>query len=362
MMKFGLIQEGHLRPGVSAGQRYAEMVEEAVLAEEKGFDYYALSEQHFLVDICTVSAPEVLLGAIAARTKRIKIRFCAAVLHSYNHPIRVAERVTTLDALSNGRAELATARSNNLHTLRAFGVDPKDARAQWSESLEIIVKALTQDPFEHHGRFWDIPPRTLSPAPYPRGHPPIPPIWVTAGGVDSHRSAGERGIGVMTGQSIYGWDYAQNCVSAYKEAVCNATPIVGDYVHDSDGFFAAVVHCAETQKDALEQGHAVAQQFVDLIIWLFGSLAPTSPDYAYMSRIEKVRERRNDLDFLMEQSPYLNIGTPDYLVERFRLIEQMGCNEIVLRIDGMPTEIARQAISLIGEEVIPKFRSRDPGA
>lgn len=356
-MKFGLIQEGHIRPGVSAAQRYAEMIEEAVLAERLGYDYYALSEQHFLEDICTISAPEVLVGAIAARTRRIRIRFCAAVLHSYNHPIRVAERLTTLDALSRGRAEIATARSNNLHTLRAFGVDPKDARAQWAESLEVILKALTESPFEHHGRFWDIPPRTLSPAPFPRHFPPVPPMWVTAGAVDSHRAAGERGIGVMTGQSIYGWDYAETCVRAYKDAVRTASPLVGDYINNSDGFFAAVVHCAETQKDAFEECRTVAQQFVDLVIWMFGSLAPTSPDYAYMSRIEKVRERRDDLQYLMEQSPYLHIGTPDYLVERFRRIEAMGCDEIVLRIDGMPTETVQRAIRLIGEEVIPRFRS-----
>lgn len=358
-MRFGLVQEGHLRSGVTAAQRYAEMVEEGVLAERMGFDYYGLSEQHFLEDICTVSAPEILMGAIAARTERIKIRFCAAVLHTYNHPIRVAERVTTLDALSNGRAELATARSNNLHTLEAFGVDPKDARPQWAESLEVIVKALTEDPFEHRGRFWNIPPRTLSPAPYPRTRPPIPPIWVTAGAVESHRAAGERGIGVLTGQSIYGWDYAETCVRTYKEAIREASPIVGDYVHDSDGFFAAVVHCAETRDEALRQGREVARQFVDLVIWMFGSLAPTSPDYAYMSRIEKVKERRDDLEFLMEQSPYLNIGTPDYLVERFRRIEEMGCDEIVVRIDGMPTELVKQSIALLGEEVIPKFRRPD---
>lgn len=204
--------------------------------------------------------------------------------------------------------------------------------------------------------------RTLSPAPYPRVHPPIPPLWVTSGGVDPHRAAGERGIGVLTGQSIYGWDYAQSCVSAYKEAITTASPIVGDYINDSDGFFAAVVHCAETQKNAFEQGREVAQQFVDLVIWMFGSFAPTSPDYAYMSRIEKVKEHRNDLHYLMEQSPYLNIGTPDYLVERFERLRDMGCDEMVLRIGGTPTEHVRQAISLIGDQVIPKLRPREPRA
>ncbi len=356
-MRFGLIQEGHIWEGETETRRYHEMIEEAVLAEEMGFDYYALSEQHFLVDICTVSAAEVLFGAVAAATSRIKLRFCAAVLHSYNHPIRVAERVTTLDHLSNGRVELATARSNNLNTLQAFGVDPKETKAQWSESLEVIVKALTQNPFEHHGRFWDIPPRPLTPTPYPRTDPPIPPIWVTAGGAESHRAAGERGIGVLTGQSIYGWDHCENCVRAYKEAIVDAPPIVGNYTNNSDGFFAAVTHCAENQKDAVEESRKTAAKFLDLAIWLFSNLAPTSPDYAYMSRIEKVKEHRGDLDYLMEQSPYLQIGTPDYLVERIKRLQSFGVDEMVMRIEGTPTEITRRAIRLIGEEVIPKFRS-----
>lgn len=359
-MRFGLIQEGHIRPGVSAAQRYAEMIEEAVLAERMGFDYYALSEQHFLVDVCTVSAPEVLFGAVAARTESIKLRFCAAVLLAYNHPIRVAERVTTLDALSNGRAELATARSNNRNTLEAFGVDPKDTKQQWAESLEIIVKALTEDPFEHHGHFWDIPPRSLTPRPVPRADAPILPIWVTASGMESHRLAGEKGIGVLTGMSIVGWDHAEQCVSAYKQSIADARPIVGDYVNDSDGFFAAVTYCAETQKEALEQAREVAYKFVDLAIWLFSNLAPTSPDYAYMGRIENIRDRNRDLDYLMETAPYLMIGTPEYLVERFRRLKEMGCDEVVMRIDGMPHEQIKRAIELIGEHVIPEFRPRNP--
>jgi alkanesulfonate monooxygenase SsuD/methylene tetrahydromethanopterin reductase-like flavin-dependent oxidoreductase (luciferase family) len=356
-MRFGLIQEGHIWPGVSAAQRYAEMIEEAVLAEEMGFDYYALSEQHFLVDVCTVSAPEVLIGAVAARTERIKLRFCAAVLHSYNHPIRIAERITTLDALSNGRAELATARSNNLNTLQAFGVDPNETKAQWAESLEVIIKALTQDPFEHHGHFWDIPPRSLTPLPHPRDDGrPILPIWVTAGGIDSHRAAGEKGIGVLTGQSIYGWDYAERCVKTYKEAISDARPIAPGPVNNSDGFFAAVTHCAETEKEAMDQIRDVAYKFVDLAIWLFGSLATTSPDYAYMSRIEKVREHSRDLEYLLAHAPYLQIGTPDTLTERFKRLEAMGIDEMVLRIDGTSHEHARRAIELIGREVIPRFR------
>src|SRR5262249_31565393 len=153
-MRFALIQEGDFPEGVDVPQRYREMAKEAVFAEQMGFKTYCLSEQHFLKETCTVSSPEVYLADIAARTTRLRLRTTSTVLLAFNHPIRVAERLTTLDVLSGGRAELGTARSNNLHTLEGFGVNPAESRAQWHESIDIIFKALTQDPFEHKGRFW----------------------------------------------------------------------------------------------------------------------------------------------------------------------------------------------------------------
>jgi alkanesulfonate monooxygenase SsuD/methylene tetrahydromethanopterin reductase-like flavin-dependent oxidoreductase (luciferase family) len=170
-MRFALIQEWDLPPGTDVSQRYDEMLHEAKLAEEMGFDTYCLSEQRFLKDICTVSAPETFLAMVAARTERIRLRVTSAVLLSFNHPIRIAERLTTLDVLSHGRTELGTARSNNRNTLQAFGVDPSNTRAQWGESIDVILAALTQQPFEYHGKIWGIPPRTPIPAAIQKPHP-----------------------------------------------------------------------------------------------------------------------------------------------------------------------------------------------
>ena len=137
-MRFGLLQEGLLDAGTDGHRRYHEMVEEAVIAEEAGFDFYANSEQHFIVtpDLVSVSSPEVFLTYVAARTSRIRLRTASTVLLEFNHPVRVAERLATLDVLSGGRAELGTARSNNVNTLEAFGVDPTTTRAQWTESIQ----------------------------------------------------------------------------------------------------------------------------------------------------------------------------------------------------------------------------------
>jgi alkanesulfonate monooxygenase SsuD/methylene tetrahydromethanopterin reductase-like flavin-dependent oxidoreductase (luciferase family) len=329
------------------------MTEEARFAEKMGFDTYCLSEQHFLRETCTVSSPEVYLGLIAARTERIRLRTTSAVLLAFNHPIRVAERLTTLDVLSNGRAELGTARSNNLHTLEAFGVSPKESRAQWNESMDIILAALTRDPFEHRGQLWTIPPRTLMPRAIQQPHPPI---FVSATSSETHHNAGERGIGVMTGNSILGWDYAERCIDSYKEGLAKVRPAEGSRVNAQAGLFVAVAHCAEQMEQARREAARVTASFVDLVIWLFSRLGASSPDYAYLSQIRKIEERRDDLDFVVESAPYFMVGTPDYVVERLRRLEQMGFGEVLLRIDGMGHDINMQSIELFGKEVIPRLR------
>ena len=138
-MKVGLLMDGTLPPGGTAQQRFADAIEEVLLAEELGFDFYGLSEVHFN-KLFTLSAPEVVLGMLAGRTDRIRLRSVSVVLLPFNHPIRVAERIATLDALSGGRIEVGTARSNNLDTMEAFGIAPADTREMFWDSLDVIQK------------------------------------------------------------------------------------------------------------------------------------------------------------------------------------------------------------------------------
>jgi alkanesulfonate monooxygenase SsuD/methylene tetrahydromethanopterin reductase-like flavin-dependent oxidoreductase (luciferase family) len=352
-MRFALIQEGDFPEGIDIPRRYHEMTKEAIFAEKMGFDTYCLSEQHFLKETCTVSSPEVFLADVAARTDRIRLRITSAVLLSFNHPIRVAERLNTLDILSNGRAELGTARSNNLQTLEGFGVSPTESRAQWNESIDIILASLTRDPFEFKGKFWTVPPRTLSPVSVQKPHPPI---FVSATSLETHRNAGERGLGVMTGNSILGWEYAEKCIAAYKEGLVNAKPAAGSILNNYVGFFVAVAHCAEHMEQARQEATRVTKTFVDFVIWLFSKLGESSPDYAYLSQIRKIEERKDDLEFVLDSAPYFMVGTPDYLVERLRRLEQMGVNEVLLRIDGMGHDVNMQALEMFGTKVIPRMR------
>ena len=135
------------------------MIDEVVLAEEMGFDFFGTSEQHFLVDLATVSAPEVFYPAIAMRTSRIRLRHMVVLLpFPFNHPIRVAERLATLDIVSNGRAEFGTGRANTLVQIDGFACPLDETRERWEEALEVVMKAFKDDPFSHEGKYFKIPP------------------------------------------------------------------------------------------------------------------------------------------------------------------------------------------------------------
>ena len=351
-MRFALFQEADFAPGRER-ERYKEMLVEACFAEEMGFDIYGLSEQHFNPTVATVSAPDALFGYLAGKTERIRFRFASAVLLAFNHPIRVAERVATLDVLSDGRVELGTARSNNPYTLEAFEVDPNQTRAQWAESLKIIIAALTNDPFEYSGEIWKIPPRTLTPKAVQKPHPPI---YVAATSVDTHRIAGRMGLGVMCGNSLPGgWDYVQACHDAYEEGFAELSATGGTVTHEL-GCFVATAHCAKTVEQAKREAAEGAFRFVDLMIDWYGNLAQTSPDYAYLSRISEVIEHNRDLDHLIARSPYVSIGDPEFWIERLKRLEGMGVTEMLLRIDGLTHESHMKAIELFGTQVFPEVR------
>ena len=353
-MRVGLMQEGHCPPGVTPATRYQEMIREAVLADEIGWDFYGNGEQHFVKYAATVASPQLNHSFIAARTSNIRLRPMSVNVLPYNHPVRIAEDIVTLDILSEGRAEFGGARSNNPWTLDAFGVDPKDTKKFRNESLTIISKALSRDEFEHHSDLYDIPLRSI-PRPIQR---PSPPLNISATGVASHEGAKRMGIGVMTGNSILGWDYAQRCFDAYKNPDAIVEPI-GDFTSYRLAFSTVGVNCAPTYEQAKEIARPVALEFVKIVLTIYSKLSKQSPDYAYLGEIEKIRDHADDLDWLIDTAPYITIGTPDDLIERARIIHSMGADDLILRLDGMGHDNNMAAIKLIGKEVLPVVHAFD---
>jgi alkanesulfonate monooxygenase SsuD/methylene tetrahydromethanopterin reductase-like flavin-dependent oxidoreductase (luciferase family) len=354
-MRVGLLQEGEVRDGKSYAQRYREMIDEVVAADRLGFSTWGTSEQHFSPPRFTVSAPEVLYAAVAARTQQIKLRVMASVLLRWNHPILIAERLATLDVVSNGRAEICTARSNNLYTLEAFGVQPSETVEQWADGMDVLAKALTQEWLEHDGPVWQIPPRELVPKCVTEPHPPVS---LAASSVSSHVKAGERGIGAICFENYFGFDYLQECIDGYRDGLSRAQPdplAPNDYM----GLYVATAFCAETREDAKRIARDVALEYFQFILDLYIPLGKT-PAYQYLAgRIDDLAGRTEDLDFLCTETPSVMIGTPDDFVERLRRLESMGVDEVVMRVDGVAHDDILRSLELIGHEVIPAV---DPAA
>jgi alkanesulfonate monooxygenase SsuD/methylene tetrahydromethanopterin reductase-like flavin-dependent oxidoreductase (luciferase family) len=353
-MRFVMGSEAEAAGGGYSPERYYEMLEQAEFCEEMGFSAFLTSEQHFNPAISMTSAPEVILGYLAAKTSTLRLRVASFPLLTFNHPLKVAEKAATLDVLSKGRVEIGTARSNNPRTLKAFEVDPWKTRAMWFESMEILRKALTLEEVEHAGEFWTIsPPVVLRPRPIQKPHPPI---YVSATSIETHKNAGKLGIGVMTGNSLSGgWPYVEEAMANYREGLAEADPGPGGVVNKSAGAAAVVAHCAATKEQAYAEAEARAYRFLEEIAEWFAALAQSSPEYAYMSGLRERLESKQGLEEIIEQSPYITVGTPDFFIERAKRLEALGYDEFLLNLDGLPHEQIMRCIELIGTEVIPAF-------
>ena len=353
-MQVGLLQEAELMPGVDVARRYWEMIEEVALADRLGFSCWGTSEQHFSPPRFAVAAPEVLYGAVAQHTGDIKLRIMCAVLLAWNHPILVAERMATLDIVSRGRAELGTARSNNVYTLDAFGVDPAATREQWADSMEVIVKAFTHDVLEHDGPVWKIPPREIVPKPVQKPHPPLS---VAASSVQSHVMAGERGIGALCFESYFGFEYLQECIDGYRKGLAKGTqmaPLRTEHM----GLYVATAFCAETREEACRIAHDVAMGYYQFLVDIYVPLGRRQ-SYEYLDdELQRLIDHRDDFDYLLTETPSIMIGTPDDFIERIERLEEMGVEEILMRIDGVPHADIMKSFELIGREVIPKVDPR----
>src|SRR6187399_2549647 len=122
---------------ISGHQRMQDLMEEVELAEQVGLDVFAIGEHHRPDFI--VSSPAVVLGAAAARTKRIKLSSAVTVLSS-DDPVRVFQQFATVDLLSNGRAEIMAGRGSFIESFPLFGYDLKDYDTLFSEKLDLLIK------------------------------------------------------------------------------------------------------------------------------------------------------------------------------------------------------------------------------
>ena len=340
---------------------YRNAIDQVVQAEQSGFDYVWLAEHHFLEEVSHSPAPDLIMAAMAERTSTIRLGHGVVLLPSpLNHPLRVAERVATLDVLSNGRIELGTGRSSTPYQLTPFGIDPEDSRAMWEEAVRIIPRMWTEEVFEHHGRFFDIPQRNVIPKPLQQPHPPL---WVACTQNDTVEMAGRMGLGTLF-QTSRGPDVLGEGIRIYREALKEAKP-VGLQLNDSVAVFA-FGFCGERDAEARALAGPEALWYRETIGAIFNKAWETEasvPDsYKYYARIRDSAQAVRNVDYnpLVDNGTFC-MGDPDSCIrtmEKYAALEPQQI-VIIMQVGKLPHDKIMESIRLFGKYVLPEFKRRE---
>jgi alkanesulfonate monooxygenase SsuD/methylene tetrahydromethanopterin reductase-like flavin-dependent oxidoreductase (luciferase family) len=238
---------------------FRDCVTQCELADQLGYHAIWEVEHHGLYEYSHSSAPEVFLSFIAARTKNVRIGHGVTLLpHRYNHPIRIAERIATLDILSGGRVNWGTGKSSSLVEQDAFQNDKATLHEQWLEAVQIIPQMWAKDIFEHKGKFVQIPPTQVVPKPVQQPHPPI---FAACSKPDQGLGALNFAVGTDT--------YLKQKVEDYRKAVSAASP---KHYAKNNHFASTPVACVlQDDRKACEYGLRGARFFAQsLAAYYFG--------------------------------------------------------------------------------------------
>jgi alkanesulfonate monooxygenase SsuD/methylene tetrahydromethanopterin reductase-like flavin-dependent oxidoreductase (luciferase family) len=358
-VRFGIFFELSVpRPlgGVAEQVVYDNALEQAVLADELGFDWVWAVEHHFLESYSHCSAPEVFLTAVAARTSRIRVGHGAVVcVPEMNHPVRVAERAAALDIVSHGRLELGTARSSTWTELGGFGTDPDLTKKTWDEFVRVIPKMWTEDAFSWDGLSFSMPERNVLPKPVQRPHPPM---WVTVTTPGTELDAADRGLGCL-GVAAVSFDEQERRTAEYHRRVqsCEPVGLVVNPMVTTQNF----LYCHEDLDRAASVGGQMAATFNLLnsqLLWTREAY-PTS---AYQSLGNQATKQLKESGTPGDRKPLpegIAIGDPDRIVREMRRWESVGIdgvNFIVNTCEVIAQADVLASLRLFAAEVMPAFR------
>ena len=316
---------------VSQAQALRNVVDEAVLADELGIDFIGLGEHH-RPDFA-ISAPEVALAAIAARTQRIRLGSAVTVLSS-DDPIRVFQRFSTLNAIANGRAEVILGRGSFTESFPLFGFELSQYEALFEEKLDLFVALLRQDAVTWSGQ---TRPPLKNQHVYPRIESGELTTWIGVGGSpESVVRAVRYDLPLML--AIIGGDpkrfrpYVDLYHRAYKQL---GKPARAIGVH-SPGYIA------ETDEQAREQVY---------------------PDYKRMrDRIGGERGWPPMAESEFEQEiahGSLYVGSPETVAAKIAAtVKALGVSRFDMKYSagGLSHEKMMRCIELFGRKVIPRVR------
>jgi len=357
-MRFGIFYEHQLpRPWAEGGELklFQDALDQVELGDRLGIDYAWEVEHHFLEEYSHSSAPEVFLAAASQRTKRIRLGHGIVLMPpGYNHPARIAERLATLDLVSNGRVEWGTGESASRAELEGFGITPAERREMWRETTEQVANMMVMDPYPgYQGKYFAMPVRNVMPKPVQKPHPPL---WVACSNRETIHLAAQLGMGALTFAFIDPAEAAHWIADYYDTFKRECVPI-GHTVNPN----VAMVTGFSCHADGAEAGRRGTDgfrffQFALGHHYSFGKHTPGRTDIW-----KKFVAVRDQLGLEMLGGGTGCIGTPAQLTASLRQFETNGVDQTIFIQQGGNNQHEHicESLELFAREVMPEFKERD---
>jgi len=348
-MEFGMFHEFPLTRGLTETEAFDLSFEEIDAAEEWGLDVMWLAELHAAPTRSVLAAPLNIATAIASRTRRIKIGTAVQVL-PLCHPLRLAEEAATVDQISHGRLIFGIGRSGFPRTYQAYGIPYAESRERFTETLEILQRAWTEDSFSYDGRFYSFHNVHLVPKPFQK---PYPELRIAVNSPDTFAAVGTLGLPIFVAVRIGTLSELGPNIAAYRAAWHQAG-------HRGEGkvYLRLPVYLADTYERARDEAEESIMHFYR---WL-GDQLEASASQAGTRAIEQRAERGQRLQTLSYAEALRDkvvVGGPRQVTERLlALHDELGLDGILAEINCgslIPHDKVMRALKLLCQEVMPAF-------
>jgi alkanesulfonate monooxygenase SsuD/methylene tetrahydromethanopterin reductase-like flavin-dependent oxidoreductase (luciferase family) len=350
-MKCSLFTEIQCPPGASPAARLEEFLEQAELADRLGFHTYWLAEIHCQPKFSLLSAPYVVLGAAAQRTKRLRLGVAVNTL-PVHHPVQLAEEAAMLDLVSGGRMEFAAGGGHpHSRAYECFGADHKSTHDIMTEGLQIIRKAWSEETLTFDGKFFQIPEVIVNPKPVQK---PLPRFYMATSSLDGVEVAARLGINLFLPIHTRTPDQVYEFADAYWEGL---TKNGHDRKTQELGLLIPM-HLAETTAEAKTRAEAGVMSYFKTIL----DLRLDYTDWLNRRGVELPARLRTAagsvVGFDVVCDKHAVIGDSALAVDKLKeLVQRTGATNLLtwLNIGTVPHAAVKAAMEQFATEVMPKL-------
>lgn len=344
-MEFGF------RNGGSAQAAFREGFDLVDAAEAWGLDSAWLSEFHFTPDRSVLSSPIVTAGAIAARTKRMRIGIAVYVLPLTN-PLRVAEEVATVDQISGGRFEFGIGRSGFVNSYNSYAIPYGESEGRFDEALTILRQAWQGDRFSFEGRYYQVNQALVVPQPIQRPHPPMRMAATSAATFEKVASEGLPLFVGLRGDSL---SVLAESIDRYREAWTRA-----GHGGAASVYLRVPVFCAETEQQAYDEPRQGITYYFERQARLLAQQGAKRDADGGNATNQKVASGLSALTYEDILATRVAFGSPRQIIERITAWrEQLGISGIIMELNAGGSLSEAQVLNslhLVTAQVMPRFK------